>query len=119
MALIIEEPTVKFDLEQIRRGDLMYAKHYTWNEGIGGFVTAVTEDKLAVQYHPGIGNVTNHFFIPAAEVKNGEWEIRWSEDLSEVKEYVPDDDTSGDDEGNESEPSEPTDPPTDHDPNTP
>ena len=28
--------------------------------------------------------MTNHFFLPADEVAAGEWEVRWSEDLSKV-----------------------------------
>ena len=42
---------------------------------------------VAVQFHPGIGNVTNHFFILASEAAAGQWEIRWSVDMSEVYEY--------------------------------
>ena len=40
-----------------------------------------------MQYYPGIGNVTNHFVIPVAEAAEGQWEIRWSADMTEVKEY--------------------------------
>ena len=40
-----------------------------------------------MQYHPGIGNVTNHFMIPVSEAVSGQWEIRWSADMSEVFEY--------------------------------
>ena len=87
MALVIEKPVESFDLEQIRRGYLLWGRHYTWNEGRAGFVTSATEDQLIVQYHPGIGNVTNHFMIPVSEVVSGQWEIRWSADMSEVSEY--------------------------------
>ena len=44
-------------------------------------------NEIAVQFHPGIGNVTNHFFILASEAAAGQWEIRWSVDMSEVYEY--------------------------------
>ena len=50
-------------------------------------MTSATEDQLIVQYYPGIGNVTNHFIIPIAEAVDGQWEIRWSADMTEVKEY--------------------------------
>ena len=50
-------------------------------------MTSATEDQLIVQYHPGIGNVTNHFMIPVSEAVSGQWEIRWSADMSEVSEY--------------------------------
>lgn len=70
MALIMEKPTAAFDMSQIKRGDLLWGKHCTWNEGKAGFVTTATEQQLIVQYYPGIGNVTNHFVIPVSEVRN-------------------------------------------------
>lgn len=87
MTLVIEKPTAAFDISQIKRGCLLWGRHSTWNEGKAGFVTAATEDQLIVQYYPGIGNVTNHFIIPVSEAAGGQWEIRWSADMAEVKEY--------------------------------
>lgn len=84
MALMAEKQTFVFDLSQIWRGCLLWGRHATWREGKAGFVTAATEGQLTVQYYPGIGNVTNHFTIPVSEVAGGEWEIRWSADMSEV-----------------------------------
>jgi hypothetical protein len=83
----MEKPTAAFDMSQIKRGDLLWGKHCTWNEGKAGFVTTATEQQLIVQYYPGIGNVTNHFVIPVSEVIDGQWEIRWSTDMTEIKEY--------------------------------
>lgn len=87
MALVTENPRSAFDLAEIERGYLLWGRHSTWNEGKAGFVTSATEDQLIVQYHPGIGNVTNHFMIPVSEAVSGQWEIRWSADMSEVSEY--------------------------------
>lgn len=87
MALIVDSITKVFDTAQIKKGYLMYAKHRSWPDGRGGFVTAVTDNQITVQYHPGIANVTNHFFLPADEVAAGEWEVRWSADMIEVHEY--------------------------------
>lgn len=87
MALITEKPVAVFDTEQIKRGHLLWGKHRTWNGGRAGFVTAVTKDCLTVQYYPGIGNVTNHFLVPVSEVADGQWEIRWSADMSQIWEY--------------------------------
>ena len=84
MALILKASRDVFDTSVVGRGFLIFAKHRSWPEGKGGIITRVAEDKLTVQYHPGIGNVTNHFFIPASEVAAGEWLVRWSEDLSTV-----------------------------------
>ncbi len=85
--LITQKPETVFDTSEIKTGYLVYAKNFSWREGISGFVTAVTDKEIVVQYHPGIGNVTNHFFIRASEVEAGDWEIRYSIDLSEVHKY--------------------------------
>lgn len=87
MGLLIEKPVAVYDLSQIHPGYVCFGKHRTWNEGKTGIVTSVTESQMTVQYHPGIGNVTNHFIIPISEVAAREWEIRWSADLLEVSEY--------------------------------
>lgn len=86
MALIIDSSRTIFDTSQVSKGYLLYAKHRSWDDGRSGIVTAVTEDKLTVQYHPAIGNVMNHFFIPATEVADGQWHIRWSKDMDEIGE---------------------------------
>lgn len=88
MGLIVDSVSKVFDTAQIEKGYLVYAKHRTWAEGKAGFVTAVTDTQITVQYHPGIGNVTNHFFLPASEVAAGEWEVRWSKDMSQVNKYT-------------------------------
>ncbi len=88
MALIVDSVSKVFDTSLIKKGYLVYAKHKSWPDGKAGFVTAVTEKQITVQYHPGIANVTNHFFLPADEVASGEWIVRWSEDMSVVEEYT-------------------------------
>lgn len=87
MALVISKPAAAFDMSQIKRGYLLWGKHSTWNEGKAGFVTTATESQLIVQYYPGIGNVTNHFIIPVSEAADGQWEIRWSLDMTGIQEY--------------------------------
>ena len=88
MALLIEAPEHSYNLEEIKAGYLVYAKHRTWEEGKAGIITTANEKQLIVQYYPGICNVTNHYILPVEEIHAGEWEIRWSADLSEVKEYT-------------------------------
>ena len=86
-ALVIEKPTAVFDKSRIACGYLLWGRHDTWKEGKAGFVTAVTDEKLVVQYYPGIGNVTNHFIIPVSEAAKGRWELRWSRDMAEIWEF--------------------------------
>ena len=85
--LIENESVAKFNTEEIRRGTLVYAKHKTWGKGEMGFVTSAKEDEVIVQYPPAIGNVTNHFFLPAKEVANGDWELRYSNDRQKITVY--------------------------------
>lgn len=84
MALLVKKSVTAFDLSHIRPGCLLYAKHHTWDTGKAGFVTTAKEQQITVQFHPGIGNVTNHFHISVVEAEAKEWEIRWSFDLSTV-----------------------------------
>lgn len=99
MELVIEQPVAVFDLTQIGPGCLLWGKHCSWDDGRAGFVTSATDSQLIVQYHPGIGNVTNHFIVPIAEAAAGEWEIRWSADLTVIQEY----NITADDEEQETE----------------
>lgn len=85
--LVTEKPRAAFDLAEICRGYLLWGRHRTWDEGKAGFVTSATEDQLIVQYYPEIGNVTNHFIIPVSEAADGQWEIRWSADMTGIKEF--------------------------------
>jgi len=87
MSLIKNQETNAFDTDAIGKGMLMYAKHKKWDEGKAGIITAVTDEKIFVEFIPNIGNIINHYLIDVAEVVNDEWVIRWSEDLTEVNEY--------------------------------
>lgn len=78
--LLIESQKVSFNLGEISRGCLIFAKHMTWQEGHAGIVTEASEDMLKVQYLPSVRNVLNHYFIHASEAAGGEWEIRYSAD---------------------------------------
>ncbi len=96
MDLVAEKPIAAFDLDQVRCGDLLWGIHCTWTDGKAGLVTAATEKQLTVQYYPGIGNITNHFIIPVSEVAAGEWQVRWSADLSDIKKFIlPEDSDAG------------------------
>lgn len=85
--LIISSTKNCFDTSEIKRGTLVYAKHKTWPKGEAGFVTYASENEVIVQYPPGIGNVTNHFFLQAEEVAKGNWEIRYTNDLVKVSRF--------------------------------
>lgn len=87
MELLIEKSRGVFNTG-IKKGTLIWAKRDEWDAGIGGFVSAISEDKLVVMFHPDISNVVNHYMIPAEEAADGKWRIRWSEDLSEVNELT-------------------------------
>jgi hypothetical protein len=85
--LILKEQTEKFNLDEVKRGTLIYAKHCTWKEPEKGFVVCVNEKEMIVQYLPAIGNVTNHFFLPVEEIAGGEWELRYTNDMQTIMVY--------------------------------
>lgn len=85
MSLIVEKKSSVFDTDRIQSGDLIYAKHSSWENGKSGIVTAAYESQLRVQYVAPIGNVTNYFRIRPDEVGQGLWDIRWTKDLSTIE----------------------------------
>lgn len=89
MSLLISENGKVFDTEAVKKGFLISAKHKSWAEPKNGIISSVSPDELRVLYCPGIANVTRFFFIVASEVETGQWELRWSEDMTDIKEYKP------------------------------
>jgi len=85
MPLIIDTTSKVFDKASVHKGDLIRAKHETWDEPRNGIVTAVSDDKLTVIFLPGLGNVTNYFTILASEVAAGKWTVRWTTDMETIK----------------------------------
>ena len=82
MALIKDRAAPVFDSEQVHKGDLIRAKHKTWDEYKNGLVVGITSNELVVLYHTGIGNVSNHFVMLASEVAGGlsrrkNWQRAW------------------------------------------
>ena len=94
MALIKDRAAPVFDSEQVHKGDLIRAKHKTWDEYKNGLVVGITSNELVVLYHTGIGNVSNHFVMLASEVAGGEWQGTWTEDMQAVQDIVPAEDES-------------------------
>lgn len=102
--MLINDNTIKaFDLDQVSRGTLIYAKHSSWSEGVTGIVTEATAITLRVQFLPPIRHVLNHTFIHAYEVADGQWEIRWSSDGLQTVNVYPEE-TGSTDEGGTDEP---------------
>lgn len=95
MALIKGRAAPVFDSEQVHKGDLIRAKHQTWDEYRNGLVVGITSNELVVLYHTGIGNVSNHFVMLAGEVSRGEWQGTWTEDMKTVQDIVPPDGNGG------------------------
>lgn len=81
MPLITDTINKVFDKASVHKGDLIRAKHVTWDEPRNGLVTTVSDNKLTVLFLPGLGNVTNYFTILASEVETGKWTVRWTTDM--------------------------------------
>lgn len=86
MALIKDNAAPVFDREQVHKGDLMRAKHQTWDadDYRNGVVVSVADDKVVVLYFAGYGNVTNHYVMLASEVSRGEWQATWTSDMETI-----------------------------------
>ena len=88
MALIIENAAPVFDLESVAKGDLIRARHKTWDKDDyrNGVIISATAERLVVLYYTGYGNVSNHYVIIADEVADGDWEVKWTTDMETINE---------------------------------
>ena len=84
MPLIKDTVNIVFDEASVHKGDLIRAKHETWDESRNGIITAVSDKKLTVLFLPGLGNVTNYFTILASEVAAGRWTVKWTTDMETI-----------------------------------
>lgn len=84
MPLITDTINKVFDKASVHKGDLIRAKHVTWDEPRNGIVTTVSDNKLTVLFLPGLGNVTNYFTILASEVAAGRWTVKWTTDMGTI-----------------------------------
>ena len=41
---------IEFDMDEVRRGTLIYAKHRTWKEGMSGIDYHVSEERITVMF---------------------------------------------------------------------
>lgn len=85
MALVITEKAPIFDLEKIRIGDFVRARHRTWKEEMNGIVVSVHPEQARIIYLPGIYHAIRYFTIRAQELHDGEWAIMHSRDLQSVE----------------------------------
>lgn len=86
MALIVNSEMPMFDTSEIAKGDLLNGRFYLWNESMNMLVVNVKKDAIIAVYLPKIHSATCYIRIQAADVHEGKWQLRYSSDLSDVKE---------------------------------
>lgn len=86
MLLIKDNAAPVFDTDQVHRGDLIRAKHETWDDYRNGLVIGVKDAMLVCLYYADYGNVSNHYTVLADEVSRGEWLIQWTSDMETIYE---------------------------------
>lgn len=84
MSIIKEGGGQVFDLEAVRRGDLIRAQYVKSGEARNGAVFKAEAGRLTVQFQPETPNVSAFFYIYPAEVGRGEWRMTWTRDFTEV-----------------------------------
>lgn len=81
MALISTTESPKFNLSEIAARYLVRGKYHTWTEPRNGVVVAADEDKLTVLFLPLVHLATRYYTVKAQEVKDGKWELFYSNDM--------------------------------------
>lgn len=84
MPLVITESVDKFD--DVQKRDFIRAQYQTWPEPRNGIVTAVSDDMLTAIFLPGVNSAACYFTVKATEVAAGKWIIKYSTDLTTIKE---------------------------------
>ena len=85
MSITTNTTAPTFNSAKVQKGDFIRAKYRSWEKPHNGLVANVTEDEIHVLYVPDIGNVTNYFVIPIAEVAEGLWTLSVSADMEAVE----------------------------------
>jgi hypothetical protein len=86
--LLVDETKKVFNLGEVHRGTILYAKREGWDEGVTGTVVAACPGCIRVQYLPAAQNVQNQCVIDVGEVEAGLWQVRYSNDgLETVQGY--------------------------------
>lgn len=78
--LLIEKMSREINLDEVKRGDPICARHYTWEKEKPGLVSDVSEKQIIVMFLPETQNIQNHYIIFADDIAAGTWDIRWSSD---------------------------------------
>lgn len=86
MAVIEKSTTDVFDVESIKKADLVRARYYSWTEPVNGLVTKVTPEAITVLYLPRIHNACSYFEIYASEVSKGKWALKITGDMENINE---------------------------------
>ena len=84
MDIIETRETLRFNPEEIHERDLVRAKYHTWDEPRNGIVTVVRGATLTVLFLPEIHRATTYFVIRAEEVRDGKWEMTYTQDFTHI-----------------------------------
>ena len=88
MPLIIDATVPEFVLDEISKGDVINAQYKCWDESMNILVVDVKERFIQAVYLPKIHATTCYIKIKAVDVAKGDWKLRYSHDLTEVKEVI-------------------------------
>lgn len=79
--LLTTEEQAEFVNEIIQKRGLIRAKYASWQEPRNGLIVYATKTWLRVLFLTGVNVATSYYTIKIEEVKNGLWEIVYSNDF--------------------------------------
>ena len=82
--LLINAETLTFNTDIIKQSGLIRAKYKTWSEPRNGLVTFVKPDTLQVLFQTGVNASTSYYRIKAAEVRDGKWDLIYTDNFENV-----------------------------------
>ena len=79
--VLLDESEKIFNLEEVKQRGLIRARYHTWNESRNGIIVAVNKTMIQVLFLTQIRTAAQYFRIPAIEVAEGKWSIKYSNDI--------------------------------------
>ena len=79
--VLLDESEKIFNLEEVKQRGLIRARYHTWKEPRNGIIVAINKTMIQVLFLTQIRTAAQYFRIPAIEVAEGKWSIKYSNDM--------------------------------------
>lgn len=84
MEIVTTGERIEFSPEVIKKRGFLRAKYIGWDEPRNGLIVYAGREYLKVLFQTGINIATSFYVVKASEVAAGQWDLAYSNDLTEA-----------------------------------